>query len=92
MEKDYLILKRASASRPSGEWNEDDYDVVAGGDVDFTSIFSRTVKIVAMSLRNSRVRLSTCRSDWVSFCNSFALVRNSATLALNKSTALTSIL
>jgi hypothetical protein len=33
MEKDYLVLKRASASRPSGEWNEDDYDVLAGGDV-----------------------------------------------------------
>jgi hypothetical protein len=26
---DALILKRASASRPSGEWNEDDYDVLA---------------------------------------------------------------
>jgi hypothetical protein len=24
-----LILKRATASRPSGEWNEDDYDVLA---------------------------------------------------------------
>jgi hypothetical protein len=31
MEKDYLILKRASASRPSGEWNDDDYDVLANG-------------------------------------------------------------
>jgi hypothetical protein len=31
MEKDYLILKRASASRPSGEWNEDDFDVIADG-------------------------------------------------------------
>src|SRR5215475_5305574 len=29
MEKDYLILKRASASRPSGEWSDDDYDVLA---------------------------------------------------------------
>src|SRR4029077_8053879 len=29
MEKDFLILKRASASRPSGEWNDDDYDVLA---------------------------------------------------------------
>jgi hypothetical protein len=29
MEKNYLILKRASASRPSGERKEDDYDVVA---------------------------------------------------------------
>jgi hypothetical protein len=26
-----LILKRASGSRPSGEWNEDDYDVLADG-------------------------------------------------------------
>jgi hypothetical protein len=24
-----LILKRASASRSSGEWNDDDYDVLA---------------------------------------------------------------
>ena len=27
-----LILKRASASRPSGEWNDDDYDVLANGE------------------------------------------------------------
>src|SRR5262249_20531338 len=31
MEKDYLILKRGSASRPSGERNDDDYDVLANG-------------------------------------------------------------
>jgi hypothetical protein len=28
-----LVLKRASASRPSGEWNEDDFDVLADGKV-----------------------------------------------------------
>jgi hypothetical protein len=28
-----LILKRASASRPSGEWNDDDFDVLADGKV-----------------------------------------------------------
>jgi hypothetical protein len=28
---DYLILKRASASRSSGEWNDDDFDVLADG-------------------------------------------------------------
>ena len=28
---DYLTLKRASASRPSGEWSDDDYDVLAEG-------------------------------------------------------------
>jgi hypothetical protein len=33
MEKDYLILKRASASRPSGQWDEEDYDVLANGEV-----------------------------------------------------------
>jgi hypothetical protein len=33
MDKDYLLLKRASASRPSGEWNEDDFDVLAEGAV-----------------------------------------------------------
>ena len=33
MNKDYLILKRASASRASGEWNDDDYDVLADGTV-----------------------------------------------------------
>jgi hypothetical protein len=26
-----LILKRSSASRPSGEWNDDDFDVLADG-------------------------------------------------------------
>jgi hypothetical protein len=31
MEKDYLLLKRASAFRPSGEWSDDDYDVLAEG-------------------------------------------------------------
>ena len=33
MDKDYLTLKRASASRLSGEWGEDDYDVLAEGKV-----------------------------------------------------------
>jgi hypothetical protein len=31
MDKDYLILKRASASWTSGEWKEDDFDVLANG-------------------------------------------------------------
>ena len=29
MDKDYLVLKRASTSRSSGEWGDDDYDVLA---------------------------------------------------------------
>jgi len=31
MDKDYLTLKRASTSRPSGEWDDDDFDVLADG-------------------------------------------------------------
>jgi len=31
MDKDYLTLKRAAASRLSGEWSDDDYGVLAGG-------------------------------------------------------------
>ena len=31
MDKDYLVLKRASTSRSSGEWSDDDYAVLAGG-------------------------------------------------------------
>ena len=32
-EMDQLILKRAALSRPSGQWNDDDYDVLADGEV-----------------------------------------------------------
>jgi hypothetical protein len=31
MDKDYLVLKRASASRLSIEWSDDDFDVLAEG-------------------------------------------------------------
>jgi hypothetical protein len=31
LDKDYLTLKPASASRPSGDWNNDDFDVLADG-------------------------------------------------------------
>jgi hypothetical protein len=33
MDKDYLTLKRAATSPPSGAWNDDDYDVLADGEV-----------------------------------------------------------
>jgi len=38
-----LILKRASASRPSGEWTDDDYDVLADG-----AIVGRIMKAAAV--------------------------------------------
>src|SRR5260370_12503172 len=31
MDKDYVTLRRASASRPTGEWSDDAYEVVADG-------------------------------------------------------------
>jgi hypothetical protein len=33
MDKDYLLLTRASASRPSGDWSDDDFDVRVNGEV-----------------------------------------------------------
>jgi hypothetical protein len=33
MDKDHLLLKRATLSRPSGQWNDDDFDVLADGAV-----------------------------------------------------------
>ena len=33
MDKDYLLLTRAALRRPSGEWNDDDFDVAADGAV-----------------------------------------------------------
>jgi hypothetical protein len=33
MDKDCLLLKRAALSRPSGQWNDDDFDVLANGTV-----------------------------------------------------------
>jgi hypothetical protein len=38
---DQLILKRASLSRSSGEWNDDDYDVLCAGEV-VGRIYKRT--------------------------------------------------
>jgi hypothetical protein len=42
MDKDYLTLKRASASRLSGQWSEDDYDVLSEG-----KVVGRIVKVAA---------------------------------------------
>jgi hypothetical protein len=38
-----LPLKRASASRPSGEWNDDDYDVLCDG-----VVVGRIMKVAAV--------------------------------------------
>jgi hypothetical protein len=41
-----LILKRASASRSSGEWNDDDFDVLANG-----IVVGRIFKVNAAPIR-----------------------------------------
>ena len=46
MDKDYLVLKRASISRSSGEWNGDDYDVLADG-----AVVGRIFTIVPITAR-----------------------------------------
>jgi hypothetical protein len=43
-----LLLKRASASRPSGDWNEDDYDVLADG-----AVVGRIMKAAAVPVGQS---------------------------------------
>ena len=40
-----LTLKRASVSRPSGEWNDDDFDVLADG-----AVVGRIMKTAAASV------------------------------------------
>ena len=50
----YLILKRASASRPSGEWNDDDFDVVANG-----KVVGRILKVNAGRNEVARETVST---------------------------------
>jgi hypothetical protein len=45
MDKDYLVLKRASTSRSSGQWNDDDFDVLANG-----TVVGRILKVHAAPL------------------------------------------
>ena len=42
MDKDYLLLKRAALSRPSGQWSDDDFDVLADG-----AVVGRTLNVHA---------------------------------------------
>jgi hypothetical protein len=45
-DKDSLTLKRASASRPSGRWSDDDFDVLSNG-----TVVGRILKIHAAPVR-----------------------------------------
>jgi hypothetical protein len=49
----HLILKRAWASRPSGQWNDDDFDVLAGG-----AVVGRILKVHAAAIVGLRQELA----------------------------------
>jgi hypothetical protein len=69
-----LILKRASASRPSGEWNDDDFDVLADSEV-VGRIFHAAASPVGSPTHgyeaHARGRGTERRSDPVEFSSSF---------------------
>jgi hypothetical protein len=54
-----LLLKRASASRPSGEWNDDDFDVLADGAV-VGRIFKANASPVFRPSRGSNANTRLC--------------------------------
>src|SRR6202040_2323538 len=62
MYKDYLTLKRASASRPSGEWDDDDFDVLADGVV-VGRIFNSNAGPVGSPLYPERGQAGRTSSD-----------------------------
>ena len=47
MEKDYLVLKRASASRTSGQWKEVDFDVNSPAGL-WRSIFCDAISMLSL--------------------------------------------
>jgi hypothetical protein len=51
-----LILKRASASRPSGEWNDDGFDVLADGVVVGRIFQAKAAPVGASWMWDARVR------------------------------------
>ena len=53
-----LVLKRASASRPSGEWNDDDFDVLADG---VARAALRELRAAVLARRRSHANTRLCR-------------------------------
>jgi hypothetical protein len=57
MMTEHLILKRAAASRSSGEWSEDEYDVLADG-----VVVGRIMKAAAAPARHRKFKPRPCRN------------------------------
>jgi len=76
-----LILKRASFSRPSGEWNDDDYDVLADG-----VVVGRIVKAAAVPVGMSWMwTLAYNYHEDRTPTHGYAATREAATTAFAKS-------
>jgi hypothetical protein len=74
--KDCLLLKRAAFSRPSGQWSDDDFDVLANGEVVgriykanaapvgwpwmWTTYFAQRLKIWSIRLQNCLSKKIAC--------------------------------
>src|SRR4051812_15642248 len=80
MEKDYLTLKGAPASRPSGDWSDDDFDVLANGEI-VGRIFKADVSIA----RPWMWTLDIGQHEHGSPTQGYAATREAAIAALAKS-------
>jgi hypothetical protein len=80
MEKDYLTLKRAPASRPSSEWKDDDYDVLADGE-----IVGRYLQCRCVPARPWMWTLDIGRQEHRSPTHGYAATRDAAIAAFAKS-------
>ena len=78
MDKDYLILKRASTSRSSGEWNNDDFDVLADG-----VVVGRILKVHAAPVGTPRMWTMLFDYRWPT--HGYAARRETAMVAFAKS-------
>jgi hypothetical protein len=78
---DVLILKRAAASRLSGEWSEDDYDVLCEG-----AVAGRIVKAAAAPVGTPWLwTLAYCHHEDRTPTHSYEATREAAMAAFAKS-------
>jgi hypothetical protein len=80
MSTSHLILKRASASRPSGEWSDDDYDVLCEG-----AAVGRVIKAAAAPVGTPWLwTLTYGHHEDRTLTHGYAPTREAATAALAK--------
>jgi hypothetical protein len=75
-----LILRRASASRPSGQWSDDDFDVLEGG-----AVFGRIFKVPVAPPDRPWMWASGHNGDIRRAAHGYAATREAAMAAFAKS-------